>query len=751
MVDTTPAPQFEEEIRAAVAAPPAREEFVQNLHARLIQQAGFYHKIRHPVFLRPAWVAALIAAILLVSVTLIGPHRIAAAMRSLIGYLPGVGIVDSSAPIRILAEPVSLTRQGIVVSVNSATLTASQTHIEVGVSGVPLSAYPKNEAVVGCTEQSYLRLPDGTRLKVDDIVPADVNQAVYVMPCIFNTLPGTVPTDWELPLKFIPAPPDLTVMPIIDMMPAAGEIHPQSPPATAAGETVTPTPSQPVAVSVERVIETQDGYILIGAIRAQIGSGQSIQVTGTAVIRDANGQKVDYAYPQDIDPYALLPLEQNDQPFSLQIKGAGIAFPITIEFPGKIVTPADPNATAELTFHVEANPQPGQEWLLNQEMQLAGHTLKLVSIAIDSRNGYAFRFEAGREIASLNVQIEGYTPIGGGGGSDGQGLINRSISYAQLPTGDLKMLFSGLMLASETQFWEGQWAPESLRGDWPAATPATRPVCLNAESLSQLQPLPAGLDGMLLFTEIDSDFRLVLSGLDGSNRQVLAERINRGAFSPDGKKVAYPGSEGIVILDLAANTTEILRGVSGYHLRWSPDGSQIAYVTSGQAYGIFVVSLDHVQTPRQLSNLGYESLAGWSPDGKSLYYAIPGSSHDGFLLRAVEIATGITRDLFTLDDSSRKAPFPVVSPDGKWVAYRASNNSSVYLKAMDGTNPAWLVIHNPGLATSGIVWEKEGHLLGISLITAENPRGIGVLVQVNPCEAHILPGLNGEINGFITR
>jgi hypothetical protein len=749
MTDNVPISQFEEEIRAAVAVPQARAEFIDDLHAQLLHRASSKAGHSRSIFLRPIWVMVFIAAIFLAGILLIGPQRVATAMRSLIGYLPGVGIVDQSAPIRILAEPVSLTRQGITVSINRATLTADRTQIEVGVSGVPLSAYPKSEAVLGCIEPSYLRLPDGTRLEVDAIFPANVNEAVYVMPCIFNTLPGAAPTDWELPLKFIPAPPDMTVMPVIEVTPTVQEISTQSLPAPQAAESVTPAPAQPVTVSVERVIETGDGYILVGAIRPQPGGEYSMQVSGVPVILDANGQKVAYWYPQDIDPYALLQLNQNDQPFSFQIKASGVTFPIAIEIPGRFITPADPNATAELTFDVEANPRPGQEWLLNQEIELAGHTLKLASITTDASNGYEFRFETGEEIAGLSVQIAGYTPIGGGGGSDGRGSITQSLSYAELPTGSLKIIFSNLMLASETQFWKGQWAPKIVRNDWPTATPASFPVCLNADRFSQLQPLPAGLNGKALFTEIDSDFRLVIAGLDGSDRRVLAERANRGVFSPDGKKVAYPGDQGIVILDLATHSTEVLPGTSGYDLKWSPDSAQIAYVTSGNAYGVFVVAIENASSPKQLSNLGYESLAGWSPDGRLIYYAIPGASGDGFLLRAVEVSTGATRDLFTLEDSSRKAPFPEVSPDGKWVAYRASNNSSVYLKAMDSLSPAWLFLENPGPATSGIAWEKEGHLLGISVITSEERGSVMVLVQVDPCEAYILPGLDGEINGIM--
>lgn len=227
-----------------------------------------------------------------------------------------------------------------------------------------------------------------------------------------------------------------------------------------------------------------------------------------------------------------------------------------------------------------------------------------------------------------------------------------------------------------------EWSPEVIRSDWPTATPAAFPACLDADSFSQLQPLPAGLDGMLLLTEIDEDFRLVLLGLDGGERRVLAEHANRGAISPDGTKVAYPTDKGVVILDLATNVSKVLQGAVGYDLRWSPDGSQLAYVTSGEAYGVFVVSIDGIQEPKQLSNPGYESLAGWSPDSRLVYYAIPGATGDGFLLRSADVNTGETRDLFILHNSSLKAPYPAVSPDGQWVAYRARDNSSLYLKTI---------------------------------------------------------------------
>jgi len=76
MSDTTPTPQFEEEIRAAVAVPLAHEEFVKRLHARLIQQAASQPKVNRPIFLRPAWVVASVMVVLVIGILLIGPQRV---------------------------------------------------------------------------------------------------------------------------------------------------------------------------------------------------------------------------------------------------------------------------------------------------------------------------------------------------------------------------------------------------------------------------------------------------------------------------------------------------------------------------------------------------------------------------------------------------------------------------------------------------------------------------------------------------
>jgi hypothetical protein len=753
MSDLTPSPKFEEEIRAAVAAPQARAEFVNSLHTRLVQQAASRPgKLAKPVFLRPAWAVTFVIAVILGGILLLGPQRVVAAMRSLAGYLPGVGIVDRSAPIRVLAEPVSLTKDGVTVRVIQATLTGDRTHIAFQVFGVPRSAYPENEAVSGCMASAMLRLPDGTKLEIAENtppVPANVSEATFILPCVWNTLPGTLPENWELPLKFVPAPPDLTVMPVIEVTPSdQTTIEPvNETPVQVSGSPTTAASSPSTAVvSVEKVIETEDGYILIGSVRAQIPEGSWLQVTGPAIIQDAVGKRVSYTFPNNVYPDNDASLGQGGFTWAVQIKGAGVTFPLTIEYKGVTISQVDPQASAQIAFDAGPNPQPDQVWTLNQDVQLAGSTVRLISITAYA-DGYSFHIDPGPNLSSVSVQIDGYQASGSGGGGTMGGEFNTSLMFSELPKGRLTILLTNPLTASASETWQGQWqsdAPRAFATD-PAA--GSTSVCLNADTFQALMPLPTGLDGSMLMAELNPALQMVLVSFDGSQRQVLAAGNSRGALTQDGARLAYPGDRGIVLLEVASQITSVLTGKSGYDLHWSPNGTRLAFVSPGEQPGIWVIGADG-SGQRRLSDLGFETIAGWSPDGKRLYYAAPDSGGNGWLFKAVEVNTGVEEDLFILENASRKAPMPALSPDSKWIAYRASDNSSLYLIRTDGTQQR-LVMDQPTTAISRFVWEKQGHLLAISLITPKSPNGVVVLLQIDPCEAYILPGLHGEVEGML--
>jgi hypothetical protein len=464
---------FEEKLQIAVETPQPRPEFLTSLRARLADEAP------RPVswlerlgltFHRPAWAASMVGLLLLISFYIVGPQRVLAAVQRLFGYIPGVGIVDTSAPIRVLAEPVTVTKKDIKITVASAFLSVNRTHIEFSIFGVPDSAYPSPKSGPGCIKANYLRLPDGKQVGPDDSVyypvpskedflpiPANVNDTVLVIPCIFNTMPGTVPENWEIPLRFKPAPSDMALMPVIELSPSP-QAHPTgAEPTTKSNNGSSITPSTECNVVVQKVIETADGYILVGVFHPL--HGELSGPDGKFEIRDASGKNVDFSYPQDIK-LDISGAKPNDIPWATQFKAAGLVYPLTISFPMVILNQPDPTATAEFEVDAGANPQNGQELASNQEINLLGHTLKLVSLKGDPSDVYDFTIKVDSQVDSANVNIEGYTPKGFGGGGKMDGMFNRRLSFAQMPTGKLKVIVSDLTLISKRVNWQGQWSPQ---------------------------------------------------------------------------------------------------------------------------------------------------------------------------------------------------------------------------------------------------------------------------------------------------
>ncbi len=481
-----------------------------------------------------AWVGAgVVLAALLITTLIIGPMRVYAAIRGLLGYIPGVGIVDQSAPIRVLAEPVSQTRDGITITVTSATLTSDRTHVEYRIFGVPRSAYPNSEAEHGCFEFNYLLLPDGTHLeRMQDYppVPADVPHALLVIPCIGETLPGTVPENWALPLRFVPAPADMTVLPVVELSPSPHG---------------TDVPSE-AFVLFDQVIETADGYIVLGRFMPRVANGEWAQVTGMPMIHDATGARVSYSMPQDVQGPQV-----NDGSggfgFAYQFKAVGLEYPLTFSFPGVVVGPADPQARAQFHFDSTTLPESGEELGLDQQVEMAGHTITLVAVSNSSRNGYAFEFQSDEDFYSLSVEIEGHPANGGGGGGVTGGTLHASLDFIDVPTGPLTLNVSNLVVIKSRTAWEGQWAPGAPRTDLPAETTPQAGLCLTADLVVGLPLAPVDLVGRALVYEPlegSESWGMVLYGLPSGTKRVLVADAARGALSPDGMRMAYPSAEG---------------------------------------------------------------------------------------------------------------------------------------------------------------------------------------------------------------
>lgn len=109
-------------------------------------------------------------AILILLVTLSLLTGIAYAIGRSLGYIPGVGLVEQGADIRVLSEPVSLTREGITLTVEQAYLTPERTVLSFSVDGIRAPRAPKGRAVLpairlrrawGCPMEQPYRSPAG--------------------------------------------------------------------------------------------------------------------------------------------------------------------------------------------------------------------------------------------------------------------------------------------------------------------------------------------------------------------------------------------------------------------------------------------------------------------------------------------------------------------------------------------------------------------------------------------------------------
>ncbi len=192
---------------------------------------------------------------------------------------------------------------------------------------------------------------------------------------------------------------------------------------------------------------------------------------------------------------------------------------------------------------------------------------------------------------------------------------------------------------------------------------------------------------------------LVILCTDGTS-QIIPGGLY-GAWSPDGKEIAYYGleqggkSSSINVVELHSGQAEtLISGLGGYEkhydglrLSWSPSGEQIVYELddpSGE-WGIYIMSRDGTQ--RQFLTRGRRP--EWSPTRPEIAFDDEGAlwliNADGSERRALTSGEGDDR-------------WPSWSPDGETLVFESyrDGNGEIYRIGRDGTglmrltdNPAW--------------------------------------------------------------
>jgi hypothetical protein len=510
MKDLTP---FEKEIRQTYRLPDANPTFFNDLEAKLSAhqprpeaKAKFTFRFAHGW----AYTMAILLCVV-VMVIAIGPAKVLAQIQAVFGFVPGVGLVDTSSPFRQLSEPVSDTRDGVTLAVQSAFLSADQTIITYAMSDLPAGMKPAGFGDPECSIPAYLALPDGSQVEASGTsgdrapggsfiyhtrfsgpFPPTLDRATLVFPCLAGTAQGKGPQDWQIALAFKPAPEDMAVYPATLIPP---QIKSESPvPAAvdpaAQPESGTAAPAMPALVVdgdrqeemvVLAVVEKPEAYWVTWAYPFRRDG--DIQINGhlyvspfNPVLYDANGTELpapDHETQVELWKYEESLRNQLSDQDQMKYAGSmrtfvvpksGVVFPVYAKqnvyersFPEKA-------AYAEIEFDGARVQTSGEPVEINQEIQLGSVKFMLKTIEKDPYGGYSFHFDGAEgKVIQCQVGLVGYPTAAGGGSSfnpDDPFRFYQSLIYRQIPTGKLTVRVSQPAVLGDLISFTGSWLPE---------------------------------------------------------------------------------------------------------------------------------------------------------------------------------------------------------------------------------------------------------------------------------------------------
>jgi hypothetical protein len=513
MSDLNLSPEFEEKVRRAVDMPGPSPEFVHRLRHELARKPA---RIEPRFVFRPAWALAFLFILAVVIASLPG---VAAAIGRLLGYVPEVGLVENTGNLRILTEPVSVTREGITLTIDYVYVYADHVELAYSVTGIPeqndgwqaADATTNPTAFCGGVNigdmaikdgDARLKLPDGALLERDYTgkypqniyamkpvyevaLPPEVTEMTLVLKCIPGARLGAVPENWEVPFSLVSVPPDSVVgAPVIDVVPT-NVVQPTI-------ETVispvaeTPTVPQPVIhMTLQKIVPMDTTTIFYFSMDMEHGDPSLISIMPVDVyLIDSQGQTIDL-----IGNFPWQPFEHRAGSlfeYSSASKPANDPLTIVVENAVAYYAPVytePPQATPEemsFTFDAGMNPQKGQTWELNEELEVAGYPFRVTSARavtwedvqepsyIDGSQGYEFGYQFAVESdppvkISVELDIMSESPMCGL--RIGAPFIpsNSYVLYTQLcreayPSGPVKVtIWQFEVLLEDT--WQATWTP----------------------------------------------------------------------------------------------------------------------------------------------------------------------------------------------------------------------------------------------------------------------------------------------------
>jgi len=189
-------------------------------------------------------------------------------------------------------------------------------------------------------------------------------------------------------------------------------------------------------------------------------------------------------------------------------------------------------------------------------------------------------------------------------------------------------------------------------------------------------------------TKAAQRYQLWVADADGENAApalASAEPIISPAWSPDGSQLAYVSFESrkpvVYAHDVSSGKRRLVANFKGSNSApsWSPDGKTIALTLSlGGGSQLFLINANGGEPRRWLQSSSIDTEPVFAPDGRSIYFVSDrGASPQ--IYRASITGQSVERVTFTGTYNIS----PALSPDGRWLAYISRVGGAFKLHMMD--------------------------------------------------------------------
>jgi len=234
------------------------------------------------------------------------------------------------------------------------------------------------------------------------------------------------------------------------------------------------------------------------------------------------------------------------------------------------------------------------------------------------------------------------------------------------------------------------WAAKQITG--PAEGIKTNKI-LFALASGQFDMSTNGILAYAQFEQRDNNREVVWVYPDGKVEEITRNTL-QGLFSPkispDGKHIVVDYNDEtykMELIDVALGTLSSFKGgTDSFRPVWYPDNTSVSYSTGRN---LFLRPIDFSREPEKLAETdGFAILGNWSPDGRYLVFEVQTAKRNSDIGYYDRLDSTVV--MLDAINTGRDEIAPVISPDGKWLAFSSDRDATQHAYVVSFPHPGEL-------------------------------------------------------------